>query len=62
MPHEFNTLMMSDNQTTVADFIRSRPAASAPYLISAVSRCLQRKCCLNEAELQIQARVIRYAL
>ena len=62
MPHEFHTLKMADSELTIADFIRSRPVASAPYLISAVSRCLQRKCCLNEAELQIQARVIRYAL
>lgn len=61
MPHEFNTLKMADSELTVADFIRSRPKESAPFLISAVSRCLQRKCCLNEAELQIQARVIRYA-
>jgi len=60
MPQEFNTLKMVDSELTVAEFIRSRPKASEPYLISAVSKCLQRKCCLNEAEIQIQARSIRY--
>lgn len=60
MPPEFNILKMADSELTVADFIHSRPKESAPFLISAVSRCLQRKCCLNEAELQIQARATRY--
>ena len=61
MPKELETLYMTDNQTTVADFIRSRPAASAPYLISAASECLRKRLRLNRAELQIAARTIRYA-
>ena len=60
MPQDFNTLRMADSQLTVADFIRSRPKESEPFLISAVSKCLSRKCPLNEAEIQIQARAIRY--
>ena len=61
MPKELETIYMTDNQTTVADFIRSRPAASVPFLISAASECLQKHLNLNRAELQIAARAIRYA-
>ena len=62
IPKELETIYMTDNQTTVADFIRSRPAASAPFLISAASECLRRRLSLNRAELQIAARAIRYGL
>ena len=62
MPTELEKLKMSDGTTTVAQFIRSRPPASAPYLISAASECLRRNLALNQAELQIAARTIRYAL
>ena len=61
MPPEFNTLKMTDNRTTVADFIRSRPVASVPYLISAESECLRRRYPLNSCELHSMAREIRYA-
>lgn len=61
MPPEFNMLKMADSELTVADFIRSRPKESAPFLISAVSECLRKRLRLNQAELQIAARMIRYA-
>ena len=61
MPKELETLYMTDNQTTVADFIRSRPAASASYLISAASACLQKRYPLNSCELHSMARELRYA-
>ena len=61
MPKELETLYMTDNCTTVADFIRSRPAASAPFLISAASECLRRKYPLNSCELHSMARELRYA-
>ena len=52
---------MTDNRTTVADFIRSRPAGSVPFLISAASECLRRKYPLNSCELHSMARELRYA-
>lgn len=68
MPKELETLYMTDNRTTmtdnrttVANFIRSRPAASAPFLISAASECLRRKYPLNSCELHSMARELRYA-
>ena len=61
MPKELETLYMTDNRTTVADFIRSRPAASAPFLISAASECLRSKYPLNSCELHSVARELRYA-
>ena len=33
IPEELETLYMTDNCTTVANFIRSRPAGSVPFLI-----------------------------
>lgn len=61
MPMEFETMQMSSGGMTVAEFIRTRPAESAPYLISAVSVCCSNHRKLNQAELQIAARAIRYA-
>ena len=61
MPSELKRLRMLDSAMTVAEFIGSRPSASRPFLIAAVSDCLRRHCKLNEAELQIAARAIRYA-
>jgi hypothetical protein len=61
MPSELKRLRMLDSAMTVAEFIDSRPSASRPFLIAAVSDCLRRHCELNEAELQIAARAIRYA-
>ena len=60
MPTELETLFMTDNRTTVAGFIRSRPAESRPYLISAVSACMSRNFPLNSCELHCMAREIRY--
>ena len=61
MPEEFETTHMTDPaRTTAADFIRSSPAASAPFLIAAASECLRRRLLLNRAELQIAARSLRY--
>ena len=60
MPAEYETLKMSSGGQTVAEFIRSRPVESASYLISAVSECLSKHRLLNQAELQIAARAIRY--
>ena len=61
MPPELQSLKMSDSNMTVAEFIASRPQQSAQYLIAAVSECLRRRCRLNQAEMQIAARTIRYA-
>ena len=61
MPDELQKLRMADSSMTVAEFIGSRPSASRPFLLAAVSDCLRRHCQLNEAELQIAARAIRYA-
>lgn len=61
MPEAMKALKMSDSNLSVAEFIASRPSASRPYLIAAVSDCLRRRCKLNEAELQMAARAIRYA-
>lgn len=61
MPAEMKQLKMSDSEMTVAEFIDSRPPSSRQFLIAAVSDCLRRHCRLNEAELQIAARAIRYA-
>ena len=61
MPDELQKLRMADSEMTVAEFISSRPSASRPFLLAAVSDCLRRHCKLNEAELQIAARAIRYA-
>ena len=61
MPEAMKTLKMSDSNMSVAEFIASRPQQSAQYLIAAVSECLRRRCRLNQAEMQIAARAIRYA-
>ena len=61
IPEALETTYMSDQQTTVADFIRSRPAASAPFLISAASECLRKRYPLNSCELHSMARTLRYA-
>ena len=61
MPEAMKTLKMSDSNLSVAEFIASRPQQSAQYLIAAVSDCLRRQCRLNQAEMQIAARAIRYA-
>lgn len=60
LPIEFDYLKMEDGDLTISDFIRSRPKESAYYLISAVLKCLSNGSPLNEAEIQIQARAIRY--
>ncbi|MBQ4385315.1 MAG: hypothetical protein II823_05275 [Kiritimatiellae bacterium] len=52
---------MADSTMSVAEFIGSRPREARPFLLAAVSDCLRRRCRLNEAELQIAARAIRYA-
>ena len=61
MPKEIQDLRMEDSGMRVSEFIASRPRESKPYLIAAVSECLRRRCKINEAELQIAARAIRYA-
>ncbi len=60
LPIEFDYLKMADSDLTISDFIRSRPKESVRYLISAVLKCLSNGSPLNEAEIQIQARTIRY--
>ena len=62
MPKEFETMRMTSGGLTVAEFIRSRPQESAPYLISAVQECISKKRRVNQAELQIAARAIRYQI
>ena len=54
-------MFLTGGSMTIADFIVSRPAAHRRFLIAAVSRCLQKRCKLNMAEIQIAAREIRYA-
>ena len=61
MPKEFETMQMTSGGTTVAEFIRSRPAESMPYLISAALECFSKRRRMNQAEIQIAARAIRYA-
>ena len=60
IPEELETLYMTDNRTTVADFIRSRPAASAPFLIAAALACRKYKYPMNSCELHCTARALRY--
>ena len=60
IPKELETIYMTDNQTTVADFIRSRPPENRPHLISAVYACMVRNFPLNSCEIHCMAREIRY--
>ena len=62
MPKEFETMQMSSGGLTVAEFIRSRPQESEPYLISAAQECFLKRRPMNQAEIQIAARAIRYAI
>ena len=61
MPNEVLVMKMADSDLLVSQFIDSRPPGSRQYLIAAALRCFQRHVKLNEAELQIGARTIRYA-
>jgi len=60
MPAELEQMELVGGKMSVAAFIRSRPLDSEPYLIKAAYDCLQRKLPLNEAELLIATRRIRY--
>lgn len=61
MPTDLEQLELLGSNMSVATFIRSRPRDSVPYLIKAAYDCLRRKLPLNEAELLIATRRIRYA-
>lgn len=60
MPRELEQVELEGGKMSVAEFIRSRPRDSVPYLIKAAYDCLRKKLPLNEAELLIATRRIRY--
>ncbi len=51
MPKELKNVFLEGMDVSVESFIRSRPSASEPYLISAVFECLQQHVPMNEAEI-----------
>ena len=61
MPEELRNLYLEGMDESVESFIRSRPSASGPYLISAVLECLREHAPMNEAEILGRRRRIRYA-
>ena len=61
MPNEVMVMKMADSDLTVSQYIDSRPRENRQYLIAAALQCLRRRVKLNEAELQIGARTIRYS-
>ena len=44
MPDELQKLRMADSAMTVAEFIGSRPSASRPFLLAAVSEIGRASC------------------
>lgn len=60
MPKEFRNLYLEGVDESVESFIRSRPSASRPHLISAVFECLRERTPMNEAEILGRCRRIRY--
>ena len=61
MPDELKNLYLEGMDERVETFIRSRPSASEPYLISAIFECLREHAPMNEAEILGRCRRIRYA-
>lgn len=61
MPEELRGLYLEGMDESVESFIRSRPSASEPYLISAALECLRQHAPMNEAEILGRCRRIRYA-
>ncbi len=61
MPEELKTVFLEGMDVTVESFIKSRPSASKPYLISAAFECLRQHVPMNEAEILGRCRRIRYA-
>ena len=61
MPEELSNLYLEGMDESVESFIRSRPSASEPYLISAALECLRQHAPMNEAEILGRCRRIRYA-
>ena len=61
MLENLKDVFLEGMDVSVETFIRSRPSASAPYLISAVLECLHLHVPLNEAEILGRCRRIRYA-
>ena len=61
MPKELKNVFLEGMDESVESFIRSRPSASEPYLISAALECLRLHAPMNEAEILGRCRRIRYA-
>ena len=61
MPKELKNVFLEGMDVSVESFIRSRPSASGPYLISAALECLRLHVPMNEAEILGRCRQIRYA-
>lgn len=51
MPKELKNVFLEGMDVSVESFIRSRPSASEPYLISAALECLCLHAPMNEAEI-----------
>jgi hypothetical protein len=60
MPEELKTVFLEGMDVTVESFIKSRPSASKPYLISAAFECLRQRVPMNEAEVLVLAAPIYY--
>ena len=58
---ELRKVFLEGMDVSVESFIRSRPSASEPYLISAAFECLRLYVPMNEAEILGRCRMIRYA-
>ena len=61
MLEELRKVFLEGMDVSVESFIRSRPSASEPYLISAALECLRQHAPMNEAEILGRCRRIRYA-
>ena len=61
MLEELRKVFLEGMDVSVESFIRSRPSASEPYLISAAFECVRLHVPMNEAEIRGRGRRIRYA-
>lgn len=60
MLEELRKVFLEGMDISVESFIRSRPSASEPYLISAALECLRLHVPMNESEILGRCRRIRY--
>ena len=61
MLEQLRNVFLEGMDVSVESFIKSRPPASEPYLISAAFECLRLHVPMNEAEMLGRCRRIRYA-